>query len=96
MHGRNFHALGAAEFIQMRDSSVSVTPHTCKIQEKDDAFYKQFELIIGGVDNIEARQWINAKLHDFVPIDEDGDIAYEDDPEGNLDEVGDVVRTGDR
>ena len=82
----------AAEFIQNRDSSVSVTPYTCKIQEKDDAFYKQFSLIIGGVDNIEARQWINAKLHDFVPIDEDGDIAYEDDPAGTLDEDGDVVQ----
>ena len=78
----------AAEFIHTRDSSVEVTPYTCKIQEKGDAFYKQFALIIGGVDNIEARQWINAKLHDFVPIDEDGDIAYEDDPDGALDEDG--------
>ena len=82
----------AAEFIRQRDSSVSVTPYTCKIQEKDDDFYKQFSLIIGGVDNIEARQWINAKLHEFVPIDEDGDIEYEDDPDGTLDEDGDVVQ----
>ena len=64
----------AAEFITKRDPSITVTPYTCKIQDKDDEFYKQFALIVAGLDNIKARQWMNAKLHEMCPVDEDGDI----------------------
>ena len=65
----------AAEFITQRDPTITVTPYTCKIQDKDDEFYKQFDLIVAGLDNIEARQWMNAKLHELCPVDEDGDIV---------------------
>ena len=64
----------AAEFIQKRDPSVTVTPYTCPIQDKDDEFYKQFSLIVAGLDNVKARQWMNQKLLELCPIDEDGDI----------------------
>jgi len=64
----------AAEFITQRDPTITVTPYTCKIQDKDDEFYKQFGLIVAGLDNIKARQWMNAKLHELCPVDEDGDI----------------------
>ena len=64
----------AADFIQKRDPSVTVTPYTCPIQDKDDEFYKQFSLIVAGLDNVKARQWMNQKLLELCPIDEDGDI----------------------
>ena len=38
----------------------------------DEAFYKQFQLVICGLDSIEARRWINATL---VSIAEDGGDA---------------------
>ncbi|CAI4216304.1 unnamed protein product [Parascedosporium putredinis] len=38
--------------------------------DKDDDFYKQFQMVICGLDNIEARRWINAKL---VALAEEGD-----------------------
>lgn len=41
-----------------------------KIQDKDDEYYSQFQLVICGLDSIEARRWINAKLVDMVD-DED-------------------------
>lgn len=36
--------------------------------------YKQFDLVIAGLDNIEARQWLNATLVQLVEFDEDGQI----------------------
>ena len=48
--------------------------HTCRIQEKDEDWYKQFQCIVAGLDNIDARRWINSLLCSFVKIDEDGDI----------------------
>lgn len=55
-------ALVAAEFIQKRVSGVSMTPFNGKIQDKDDDFYEQFNLVVCGLDSVEARRWINAKL----------------------------------
>ena len=45
---------------------VSITPHNCKIQDKDDDFYIQFTIIICGLDSIEARRWINSTLVGLV------------------------------
>lgn len=33
-----------------------------KIQDKDEAYYMQFNLVICGLDSIEARRWINSTL----------------------------------
>lgn len=33
-----------------------------KIQDKDQAYYMQFKIVICGLDSIEARRWINATL----------------------------------
>lgn len=58
----------AARFVtqRMRDSTLHITPHCCKIQDKSEAFYRQFTVVICGLDNIEARRWINAMLVGFV------------------------------
>lgn len=60
----------AAKFVEQRVKGVSITPHNAKIQDFDEAFYQQFQLVICGLDSIEARRWINAML---VSIAEDSD-----------------------
>jgi molybdopterin/thiamine biosynthesis adenylyltransferase len=37
-----------------------------KIQDKDDEYYLQFNLVICGLDSVEARRWINATLVNLV------------------------------
>ena len=64
----------AAEFVQKRVKGVSITAHNNRIQDFDEDFYKQFQLVICGLDSIEARRWINAML---VSIAE----GAEDDPD---------------
>lgn len=59
-------AVVAAEFIMKRVKGVKVTPYFGKIQDKDEEYYMQFGLVICGLDNIEARRWINSTLHDMV------------------------------
>jgi ubiquitin-activating enzyme E1 C len=55
--------------VEKRVKGVSITPHNCKIQDKDEAFYMQFTLVICGLDSIEARRWINSTLVDMVNIE---------------------------
>lgn len=38
----------------------------CRLEEKDGSFYRQFQLIISGLDSIEARRWLNAMVHSLV------------------------------
>lgn len=68
-----YKAVVAAEVIAARVRGVRVTPHTCAIQRMDTAFYRQFNVIIGGLDNIEARRWMSATLCAMVDVDADGD-----------------------
>ncbi|KAI1006549.1 NEDD8-activating enzyme E1 catalytic subunit [Podosphaera aphanis] len=56
----------AARFVEKRVKGVSIIPHNCKIQDKDDDFYMQFTLIVCGLDSIEARRWINSTLVGLV------------------------------
>lgn len=55
-------ATTAAAFVQSRVPGVKITSHVCRIQEKDDAFYMQFHMVICGLDSVEARRWMNATL----------------------------------
>ncbi len=70
----------AAEFIMQRVPGCIVTPYNCKIQEKSREFYEQFQCIISGLDNIEARRWLNSMLHGLTTrhIDEDDGEEYYD------------------
>ncbi|UZP32633.1 hypothetical protein NXS19_000449 [Fusarium pseudograminearum] len=62
----------AAAFVENRVKGVSITAHNNRIQDFDEEFYKQFQLVICGLDSIEARRWINAML---VSIAEEGEDA---------------------
>jgi len=59
-------AIVAAEFIMARVPGVKVTPYYGKIQDKDEDYYMQFNLVICGLDSVEARRWINATLVNMV------------------------------
>jgi ubiquitin-activating enzyme E1 C len=64
----------AAAFINKRVPGVKVTPFFGKIQDKDDDYYRQFQIVIAGLDSIEARRWINGVLVNLVEEDEEGNI----------------------
>ncbi|CAO3667986.1 unnamed protein product [Rhizopus stolonifer] len=63
-------AIAAANFVMSRVPDVKVVPHFEKIQDKDDEYYKQFQLIICGLDSVDARRWINAKVLEMVDEDD--------------------------
>lgn len=52
----------AANYVNKRVSGCNVTPHFCKIQDYDENFYRQFHIIVCGLDSIVARRWINGML----------------------------------
>ncbi|KAF2799127.1 hypothetical protein K505DRAFT_266379 [Melanomma pulvis-pyrius CBS 109.77] len=56
----------AAKFVEKRVKGVKITPYCGKIQDKDEEYYKQFAMIVCGLDSIEARRWINATLVGMV------------------------------
>ena len=62
----------AAAFIEERCPGVKVTAKTNMIQDFDADFYSDFHVIIAGLDNIEARRWLNALLHSMVEFGDDG------------------------
>ncbi|KAL1373463.1 hypothetical protein pipiens_018644 [Culex pipiens pipiens] len=64
----------AAAFINGRVPGCTVTPHFCKIQDFDASFYRQFHIIVCGLDSIVARRWINGMLISMVEYEEDGSV----------------------
>lgn len=67
-------AVTAAAFINERCPWMKVTPHHGMIQDKNPSFYQSFNCIISGLDNIEARRWLNATVVGLVEFDDDGDM----------------------
>ncbi|NXA45201.1 UBA3 enzyme, partial [Nothocercus julius] len=61
----------AAEFLNSRIPNCAVVPYFKKIQEMDESFYRQFHIIVCGLDSIIARRWINGMLMSFLHY-EDG------------------------
>mmetsp|Transcript_1321 Transcript_1321/g.4199 ORF Transcript_1321/g.4199 Transcript_1321/m.4199 type:complete len:448 (-) Transcript_1321:1695-3038(-) len=61
----------AADFIMKRVSGVSVEAHHCPIQDKDAEWYRQFQVIVMGLDSIEARRWLNAMICSLVVFEVD-------------------------
>lgn len=70
----SFKAKVAAAFVEARCPGTQVTAHVCRIQDLPAEFYKEFNIVIAGLDNVEARRWLNALLCSFVRRDEDGSI----------------------
>lgn len=52
----------AAEFLNDRVPNCNVVPHFNKIQDFNDTFYRQFHIIVCGLDSVIARRWINGML----------------------------------
>ena len=67
-----FKAEVACEFIKKKYPDIKILSSSRKIQEFSDDFFRQFHMIIGGLDNIEARSYINQKVHDLVEFDSEG------------------------
>ena len=53
----------AANFVMSRCPGVKITAHKEMIQRFDESFYRDFHVIIAGLDNIEARRWMNSMVH---------------------------------
>lgn len=52
----------AAKYIKQSNPDIEINAKTCRIQELKDDYYQQFHVVIGGLDNIEARLWISETL----------------------------------
>lgn len=70
----NSKAKTAAAFINRRCPWMKVIAHHGKIQDKDPYFYASFQCIISGLDNVEARRWLNATVVGLVGFDDDGEM----------------------
>nr|XP_002128360.1 NEDD8-activating enzyme E1 catalytic subunit [Ciona intestinalis] len=64
----------AASFINKRVKGTKCVPHFCRIQDHDSSFYKQFHIVVCGLDSIVARRWINGMLISLLEYDEDGNL----------------------
>ena len=52
----------AAAFVNGRVPGCVVTPHFGKLQDHPPEWYRQFAVVVSGLDNIEARRWLNETL----------------------------------
>lgn len=55
-------------------------------QDKGPEFYKQFGIIVCGVDNVGARRWINSYVHGMLRYDCDESMKNEDEEEEEAEE----------
>lgn len=51
--------------------------HHCAIQDLDEGFYRQFHIIVCGLDSIVARRWLNGMLMNLLQYNDDSKVfAY--------------------
>eukprot|EP00486_Rosalina_sp_Unknown_P012642 CAMPEP_0201592374 /NCGR_PEP_ID=MMETSP0190_2-20130828/190287_1 /ASSEMBLY_ACC=CAM_ASM_000263 /TAXON_ID=37353 /ORGANISM="Rosalina sp." /LENGTH=428 /DNA_ID=CAMNT_0048051125 /DNA_START=31 /DNA_END=1314 /DNA_ORIENTATION=- len=67
----------AAEFVMKRVAGCKIRWYQKPLQEFGEAFYSKFNVVIAGLDNVEARRWLNAMLCDLVSTDDDGNMDPE-------------------
>lgn len=67
----------AAKFVMQRVKGTEITWHNKPIQEFPHTWYRMFDLVIAGLDNVAARTWLNETLVDLVKYDEDGDVDWD-------------------
>ena len=56
----------AARVVMERVQGVTVTPHYCRIEDKDLDFYSNFHIFVLGLDSLEARRYMNNIACSFV------------------------------
>lgn len=56
----------AAERINARIPGVKVTAHHSRIEEMPGDWYQQFQIIILGLDSLEARRYMNSLVCSFL------------------------------
>ncbi|KAG6520972.1 hypothetical protein ZIOFF_018037 [Zingiber officinale] len=61
----------AAERVMKRINGVNITSHFCRIKDEDLTFFNDFNIIVLGLDSIEARSYINSIACGFLEYDED-------------------------
>lgn len=81
-----FKAEVAAEYvinhIRNRYATLKINHHACQVQELPDGFFDEFDLIIGGIDNLTAKKFICQKLIETARLKSkiipyiDGDISF--------------------
>ena len=64
----------AAEFIRRMVPDCRVVAHHKKIQDFDAKFYNSFNIIICGLDSVEARRWINNMVVSLLRYDQEGNL----------------------
>ena len=52
----------------------NVIAHVGKVQDKDADFYSRFNVVCSGLDNVEARRWLNAMLVGLAEVDDEGNV----------------------
>merc|ERR1719412_1330340 len=67
----------AARFVMKRVPGCQIRWYQKPLQEFGEAFYSKFNVVIAGLDNVEARRWLNAMLCDLVSSDDDGNVNPE-------------------
>uniref|UniRef100_A0A914XMC3 NEDD8-activating enzyme E1 catalytic subunit n=1 Tax=Plectus sambesii TaxID=2011161 RepID=A0A914XMC3_9BILA len=67
----SFKAEVAARIVSQRVPGCNVVAHNCKIQDKNDDFYRSFNLIVCGLDSIVARRWLNGMIVSYLTTSPD-------------------------
>ena len=72
-------ARAAAAAIERRFGSteagdVRVTAHHARIEDKPREFYRQFQIIVLGLDSLEARSYLNGIVCGFLEYNDDGEL----------------------
>ncbi|GAA0154041.1 hypothetical protein Leryth_022158 [Lithospermum erythrorhizon] len=67
----------AAKRVMERVSGVDIIPHFCRIEDKPLDFYNDFNIIVLGLDSIEARSYINSVACGFLEYDADDNPRQE-------------------
>jgi len=67
----------AAQFVMNRVPGCKIRWYQKPLQEFGEAFYSKFNVVIAGLDNVEARRWLNAMLCDLVSTDDAGNMDPE-------------------
>lgn len=62
----------AAEFVMDRCPGVKIDWYKDYVQTFSPDFFKEHQVIIGGLDNVDARRWLNSMVHSLVEYDDDG------------------------